>query len=272
MEEPFLDGQAPARTSKAAVASLVLSFLPFCGSFPALILSIVALVQIDRSGGRLGGRGLAIAGLVLSLVLPLVALPVLGIVLAIALPSFIVQKQRANEVHARAVLRSLASAQEIFRTQAAVDQDADGLGEYGFLEELAGRVPARGGRTDALVTGEGWEWPGDGNLRTHGYTIAVYLTGAGTFRTQAGPPAGAGEIDAQETAWCAVAWPESPTAGRRAFCVTHEGVVHENDAQMLGLVGRGSADPTRAVAIASANGVPRIAEVRTDQGWTPSGN
>jgi hypothetical protein len=39
----------------------------FCGVL-GLILSLVAQGEIDRSGGRLGGRGLATAGVVISIV------------------------------------------------------------------------------------------------------------------------------------------------------------------------------------------------------------
>ena len=56
-----------SRTSRMAVASLVLSILWFSwfGSLLAVVLGIVALRQIGDSNGRLTGRGMAIAGLVL---------------------------------------------------------------------------------------------------------------------------------------------------------------------------------------------------------------
>ena len=58
---------AEPRTNGMAVASLVLGILWFwwIGSVLALIFGYVAKGEIDRSGGRQTGRGLAIAGIVL---------------------------------------------------------------------------------------------------------------------------------------------------------------------------------------------------------------
>ena len=58
---------APVSTNGLAVASLVLGILwiYWVGSLLAVIFGHVALGQIKNSGGRQGGRGLAIAGLTL---------------------------------------------------------------------------------------------------------------------------------------------------------------------------------------------------------------
>lgn len=56
----------PAKTSGLAVASLVLGILGFCSAgltaLVGFVLGLVSLRKIKKSGGRLGGRGLAIAG------------------------------------------------------------------------------------------------------------------------------------------------------------------------------------------------------------------
>ena len=59
-----------ARTSGLAIASLVLGILwPYwIGSLLALIFGLIAVRDIDRSGGMVTGRGLAIAGIVLGLI------------------------------------------------------------------------------------------------------------------------------------------------------------------------------------------------------------
>jgi len=59
-----------AQTSGLAIASLVLGilWLWWIGSALALVFGYVAKSQIDHSHGRLGGRGLAIAGIVLGYV------------------------------------------------------------------------------------------------------------------------------------------------------------------------------------------------------------
>ncbi len=81
--------QAPAlgvKTSGMAIAALVLGILSVftCGitAIPALILGIISLVKIEKSGGKLTGRGFAIGGIVA----PVVLVPILLIV-AILMPA-----------------------------------------------------------------------------------------------------------------------------------------------------------------------------------------
>lgn len=66
----------PPKTSAAALASLVLgisSLLCLCvTALPALICGIVGLSNIGKSNGQLKGRGLAITGIILSLLLTIV--------------------------------------------------------------------------------------------------------------------------------------------------------------------------------------------------------
>ena len=59
------------RTSGLAIAALVVGILALCGgilALPGLILGIASLVQVNRSEGRLGGRGMAWSAIGLSLV------------------------------------------------------------------------------------------------------------------------------------------------------------------------------------------------------------
>ena len=72
------------RTSRLAIASLVLGVLGFCGitGLAGFILGIVALVKIHRSKGALKGTGLAIAGVAFSAVM-LAALFIGAIVVAV---------------------------------------------------------------------------------------------------------------------------------------------------------------------------------------------
>jgi hypothetical protein len=65
---------APPRTPGQAYAAMILGIVglfPICPvvlSIVGLILGIMAKNEIDRSGGQLGGRGIAMAGIVLSAV------------------------------------------------------------------------------------------------------------------------------------------------------------------------------------------------------------
>jgi hypothetical protein len=58
---------SPTSTNGFAVASLVLGILFLCGiaAILALVFGYIGRNQIDRSGGTQGGRGLAVAGIVL---------------------------------------------------------------------------------------------------------------------------------------------------------------------------------------------------------------
>jgi hypothetical protein len=60
------------QTSGKAIASLVCGLLSFCipclPALPALLLGILGLMDINRSQGRLSGKGMAITGIVTSLV------------------------------------------------------------------------------------------------------------------------------------------------------------------------------------------------------------
>jgi len=79
---------APApKTSGHAIAGLIVGLGGLCtcgvGGIAGLILSIVALKKIDASRGTLGGRGLAIAGIIASAVCILVGLVIgLGVLVA----------------------------------------------------------------------------------------------------------------------------------------------------------------------------------------------
>ena len=65
--------QAPVaapKTSGMAIASLVCGILGFCtagiGGLVGLVLGIVAIAKINASNGALGGRGLSVAGIIVS--------------------------------------------------------------------------------------------------------------------------------------------------------------------------------------------------------------
>jgi prepilin-type processing-associated H-X9-DG protein len=76
-----------AKTSGMAVVALVLGILSIftCGitTIPAIILGIVSLVKIERSGGSLSGTGFAIAGIVV----PTALLPLLALLIGILMPA-----------------------------------------------------------------------------------------------------------------------------------------------------------------------------------------
>jgi type IV pilus assembly protein PilA len=103
---------AGAETSGKAIGSLVCGILFF---FPpsavlAIIMGHLSLSEIRRSAGRLGGKGMAIAGLVLGYA-GLAWVPIL-IIAAIAIPNLLRSKMAANEASAVASLREYNDALE----------------------------------------------------------------------------------------------------------------------------------------------------------------
>jgi len=76
--------QALRRSSGKGIASLVLGimsfFLPVLLSIPAIIVGVLGLVEIRRSKGRLGGTGLAIAGIACGILTPVLVVLLIPVV------------------------------------------------------------------------------------------------------------------------------------------------------------------------------------------------
>jgi type IV pilus assembly protein PilA len=108
---------AGGETSGKAIGSLVCGILFF---FPpsavlAIIMGHLSLSEIRRSAGRLGGKGMAIAGLVLGYA-GLAWVPIL-IIAAIAIPNLLRSKMAANEASAVASLREYNDALKEYAAQ-----------------------------------------------------------------------------------------------------------------------------------------------------------
>ena len=88
----------PPKAGGLAITSLVLGCLGLltCGitSLVGLVLGIIALVRINKSQGQVGGKGIALAGTIVSGVL-LLLLPLLA---AMFLPALASAKQRAGSI------------------------------------------------------------------------------------------------------------------------------------------------------------------------------
>ncbi len=118
---PPLPSEAPAakaKTSGLAIASLVLGILGFatCGlalliTAPlGLILGLVAMNKIGKSRGQMGGRGLALAGVITSCV-SLVLLPLFA---ALLLPAFSSAHQKARSINCMNNIKQLSVTLRIY--------------------------------------------------------------------------------------------------------------------------------------------------------------
>lgn len=101
-----MNEQAPPKTSSLAVWSLILGILsiflfclPLVMAIPAVICGHTALSRIKRSGGMMTGDGLAIGGLVTGYIGIAMAVFVLPMMVAIAIPNFVKARSTA-QMHA----------------------------------------------------------------------------------------------------------------------------------------------------------------------------
>lgn len=154
---------------------------------------------------------------------------------ALSVPGWIEGSIPPAEAAAVATLRSaLFQAQLRFQADARVDQDGDGIGEYGFLGELAGRRPLAI-RKDAALRQLPAEFA-TGDV-SGGYRFAVWLPdghgGAMGEPAQEGArpsivgPGGAADADEQESGYVIYAWPATEGSGRRIFAIDQRGQVYE---------------------------------------------
>ncbi|MBA2480258.1 MAG: hypothetical protein H0V44_06325 [Planctomycetes bacterium] len=140
---------------------------------------------------------------------------------ALMSPKAAVQKPEMTVV---TTLNQLFVAQAQFQASAYVDQDGDGLGEYGLLSELGGQRSLPGSPQVSLIAEDL-----AGGI-AHGYAIALYLPNAdgGVVPEPEGDAMrtmDAKAAEAQEVHWIAYAWPIEADAGARMFAIAQDGQV-----------------------------------------------
>jgi type IV pilus assembly protein PilA len=102
----------PSSTSTKAILSLIsgLFIFAFPFSIVAIVLGHLSLSEIRKSAGRVTGRGLAIAGLVLGYA-GIAFIPIMLILAAIAIPNLLRARMAANESSAVGSIRTINTAQ-----------------------------------------------------------------------------------------------------------------------------------------------------------------
>lgn len=120
---PGVPAAGRPQTSGLAVTSLVLGVLSlFCSiitAIPGLIVGLISLSQIKKSGGRLTGRGLAIAGISISSAM-IVMIPIMA---ALLLPALGSARSKAREAQCLNNLKQI------------------GLGLAQYSEDYGGHLP-----------------------------------------------------------------------------------------------------------------------------------
>ena len=195
--------------------------------------------------------------------------------LGIALPNLHSTRLRNNEAAAVKALQEVVAAQEQIRRAALIDGNADGSGEFAFLQEISGeRNPRTFTTSGGKGAGSGGGPPAplpqfrhkvqeNGDAEVCGYRFRLYLPGPGgkaVGETRAGPaaepdPALSGSV------WCIYAWPvrlagSGPvTTGTRSFFANQSGEVLAADARYAALAG-GEGHPAADPAAGAAFQVP----------------
>jgi prepilin-type N-terminal cleavage/methylation domain-containing protein len=217
-----------------------------------------------------------------SLIEMLIVLAVIATLSAMILPNFLSAKASANESAVVATLRAISTAQHTFKTRAIVDRDFDGDGEYGYLGEMAGVVPPRGGAADPIrpvILGASFRVIQEGSVNRTGYMFRVALPREDGAPAEEAPdggedPANPCSHDIAESAWVCYAWPKIFGAtGARVFVVNEAGDIlssnNEGDQQRYS----GLAHPPPSDAAYTVDGritVPlAVNAVANDEGlWT----
>lgn len=135
MSQPAMPNPSefPTRTAPAsngwAISSLVLGIASFCLFFitgvPAIILGVIGLVRANNSEGRVGGQGLAVAGMILGTLGTFATL--IGI--ALLLPAVHSVRGSARRSVSSSNLRQLSMAANQFQMQNSVFPEAAGAPE-----------------------------------------------------------------------------------------------------------------------------------------------
>ena len=167
----------------------------------------------------------------------MIVISIIAIIAAIAIPSILRSQISSNEISAVGTLRTMIASQAQFRGGDVVDQDRDGNGEYGFLQELAGTATPRtvAGQTPAHIrTGEyitqvlGIVYANGIAIRS-GYHFYIYLPAAGGTNIGESNPLPAGDAanaNDQEARFICYGWPAAfDSSGKRCFVVNQQGEV-----------------------------------------------
>jgi prepilin-type N-terminal cleavage/methylation domain-containing protein len=71
----------------------------------------------------------------------MIVIVIIGIILSIAIPSFMQARRNANETSAIGALRAIGSAEAVYRQQNFSPHPVTGMGQYGDLDQLAATLP-----------------------------------------------------------------------------------------------------------------------------------
>ncbi|MEO0478588.1 MAG: type II secretion system protein [Planctomycetota bacterium] len=164
----------------------------------------------------------------------IITISVIVILATVAVPNYLGNKMLSNEGAAIGSMRTILSAQAAFQGAGAVDQDGDGLSEFGTLRELTGGVdlPGTGDRVrPPYLPRSVGNVDAQGRILKSGYYFQLYLPDA-TGLGIADITGSRALVDANtsELHWCIVAWPvRHGQTGRHAYFLNERGDLLKSD-------------------------------------------
>ena len=224
-----------------AIASIILA-VSCVGSWIGAILGVISIAKI-RNDPQLRGMGLAICAVVIGGILSLFLMIGLMVFVLFALPSTLIRiytpESKKQEIRVRTNLDMFVFGQDMYIEFGDVDQDSDGIKEFGFLQELAETAPHRtvGAQRQAYRSSVptfmsktyGAVSP-DGIATAEGYYYKVFLpSAAGTpiGETNPLPKGNAADADLQERAFIFYAWSASAQSpSQKCFVVNQRNHVY----------------------------------------------
>ncbi len=161
----------------------------------------------------------------------MIVVAIIAIIASIAIPNLLSARLNANEAAAISTLRNVVSAQAQVQSQAAIDEDSDGIGEHGSFGEMAGTVALRSTGVQLappVLSGALGIVDANGFVQKAGYFFQMFLPDTAGApvpeNANGGFTAGALGADLCENTWCCYAWPVNlGNTGNRAFMVNQSG-------------------------------------------------
>jgi len=170
----------------------------------------------------------------------LIVVTIIVIIAAVGIPSLLKSRAAANESATIGSLRTIATFEAVFRQQAEVDQNSNGLGEYGLLGELSSEIalrPSTNRLAQPIYVSQQFRTGGSASTGTamkSGFMYKIFLSNAapgdedaaGSDKELGGTPATGGPaadptaIMRQEHNFALYAWPaEYRRSGSRCLFV-----------------------------------------------------
>ncbi len=158
---------------------------------------------------------------------------VISVTATIAVPKLTAARARANEVSAIQALKSIHSAEYRLKLQGSIDANHDGVGEFGFLQEISGVRGLRSNLSErldpAFFSAAYGAVDSGGRVQRSGYFFRMFLPGAGAAPLGEGSKTAAYlavDADLAQGYFGVYAWPVSfGRSGTRTFFINQDGAL-----------------------------------------------